>query len=232
MISFSGRHYPKSIILQCVRWYVAYALSYRNIEEMMAERGIHVDHATLNRWVLNYAPLLEQKARTYKKKVDRSWRMDETYIKIKGKWRYLYRAVDKYGATIEFMVTKRRDRGAAKAFFRKAFRQNRIPLSITIDKSGANNAALEDFNTVGILTGTRKFKVRQEKYLNNIIEQDHRHIKRITTPMGGFRTMYTAARTLAGIELMHMIKKNQLQFTKYIDQDLTPAEQFYRLATV
>ena len=156
---------------------------------MMAERGIHVDHATLNRWVLNYAPLLEQKARAYKKKVDRSWRMDETYIKIKGKWRYLYRAVDKYGATIEFMVTRRRDRGAAKNFFRKAFRQNRIPLTITIDKSGANNAALEDFNTVGILTGTRKFKVRQEKYLNNIIEQDHRHIKRITTPMGGFRTM-------------------------------------------
>ena len=232
MISFSGRHYPMSIILQAVRWYVAYALSYRNIEEMMKERGFEIDHATLNRWVLQYAPLLEQKSRKYKRPVYGSWRMDETYIKIKGNWRYLYRAVDKFGNTVEFMLSKKRDAAAAKTFFRKAFRHNRMPHRINIDKSGANKAALEHFNKPGFITGERNFDLLQVKYLNNIVEQDHRHIKRITTPMGCFRKMHTAARTIAGIELMNMIKKNQLNFTKHIDQNLTPAEQFYRLATV
>ena len=232
MISFSGRHYPRFIILQCVRWYVSYALSYRNIEEMMKERGFDIDHATLNRWVLHYAPLLEEKSRKYKRTVHRSWRMDETYIKIKGKWRYLYRAVDKFGKTIEFMISKRRDSNAAKAFFRKAFRCNRLPYRINIDKSGANKAALEHFNKPNPLTGKKRFELSQSKYLNNIVEQDHRHIKRITTPMGCFRKLHTAARTIAGIELMNMIKKKQLKFTKHIDQNLTPAQQFYRLATI
>ncbi|MEE3322318.1 MAG: IS6 family transposase [Pseudomonadota bacterium] len=232
MISFSSRHYPKFIILQCVRWYVAYALSYRNIEEMMAERGFEIDHATLNRWVLHYTPLLAKKAQKYKRPIHRSWRMDETYIKIKGKWYYLYRAVDKYGATVEFMVSKRRNKAAARAFFRKAFLSNRRPLRINIDKSGANMAALESFNKPGWLTGKKPFLIGPVKYLNNVVEQDHRHIKRITNPMGCFRKMHTASRTLAGIELMNMIKKKQLKFTKYRDQNLSPAEQFYRLATV
>ncbi len=158
--------------------------------------------------------------------------MDETYIKIKGEWHYLYRAVDKYGATVEFMVSKRRDKAAAKAFFRKAFLSYRRPLRINIDKSGANMAALESLNTPGWLTGKKPFLIRQVKYLNNVVEQDHRHIKRITNPMRCFRKMHTASRALAGIELMNMIKKKQLKFTKYIDQNLSPAEQFYRLATV
>jgi transposase-like protein len=105
MISFAGRHYPVSIILQCVRWYVSYALSYRNIEEMMHERGFEVDHATLNRWVLHFSPLLEQKSRKYKRPVHRSWRMDETYIKVGGQWKYLYRPVDKAGHTVDFLLT-------------------------------------------------------------------------------------------------------------------------------
>jgi putative transposase len=196
MISFSGRHYPKSIILQAVRWYVSYALSYRNIEEMMKERGIMVDHATLNRWVLYFAPLLEQASRKYKRPVHRSWRMDETYIKIKGKWRYLYRAVDKYGATVDFMVTKKRDVSAAKAFFRKALKGSRMPYRVNIDKSGANKAALEHFNKPGWLTGKKNFILSQAKYLNNIVEQDHRHIKRITTPMGCFRKMQVLSQSL------------------------------------
>ncbi len=147
--------------------------------------------------------------------------MDETYIKIKGKWRYLYRAVDKYGATVEFMVSKKRDRAAAKAFFRKAFRHNRIPYRINVDKSGSNKAALDHFNKPGRITGKRKFTISQSKYLNNIVEQDHRHIKRTTTPMGGFRKMHTASRTLAGIELMNMIKKKQLNLTEHTNQNLT-----------
>jgi len=209
-----------------------YALSYRNIEEMMKERGFEIDHATLNRWALHYAPLLEQKSRKHKLPVHRSWRMDETYIKIKGKWRYLYRAIDKFGKTIEFMMTRKRDKAAAKAFFRKAFRHNRLLYRINIDKSGANKAALDHFNKPGLITGKRNFKVSLAKYLNNIVEQDHRHIKRIASPMGGFRKLHTAARTIAGIELMNMIKKNQLNFTKHIGQNLMLAQQFYRLATI
>ena len=232
MISFSGRHYPSFIILQCVRWYVSYALSYRNIEEIMKERGFEIDHATLNRWVLHFAPLLEQRSRKYKRPVHRSWRMDETYIKIKGEWRYLYRAVDKYGKTVEFMVSKKRDSTAAKAFFRKAFRHNRLPYRINIDKSGANKAALDHFNKPVFLTGKRKFIISQAKYLNNIVEQDHRHIKRITRPIGCFRKMHTAARTIAGIELMNMIKKKQLNFIKHSDQNLSAPQQFYRLASI
>jgi putative transposase len=231
MISFFGRHYPPYIILQCVRWYVSYALSYRNIEEMMKERGFGVDHATLNRWVLHFAPLLEKQARKHKRPVHGSWRMDETYIKIKGNWRYLYRCVDKYGKTVDFMLTRKRDTVAAKNFFRKAMLNNGVPHRVNIDKSGANKAALKHYAT-NSFTAEQRFELLQVKYLNNIVEQDHRHIKRITRPMGGFRKMHTAARTIAGIELMNMIKKKQLNFTRYIDQNLTPAEQFYRLASV
>jgi putative transposase len=110
--------------------------------------------------------------------------MDETYIKIKGKWHYLYRAVDKHGATVEFMVSKRRYKAAAKAFFRKAFLSNRRPLRINIDKSGSNKAALDSFNKPGWLTGKRPFVVRRVKNLNNVPEQGHRRIKRIINPMG------------------------------------------------
>ena len=120
MISFKGAHFPQEVILVCVRWYVAYPLSYRNIEEMMAERGVVVDHSTLNRWVIRFAPLLEQEFRARKRLIGSSWRMDETYIKVKGEWKYLYRAVDKEGNTVDFLLTARRDRKAALRFFNKA----------------------------------------------------------------------------------------------------------------
>jgi len=161
MLSFSGRHYPSFIILQCVRWYVSYALSYRNIEEMMKERGFKIDHATINRWVLEYAPLLEEKSRKYKKQVHSSWRMDETYIKVKGRWRYLYRAVDKYGKTVDFMLRARRDKSAALKFFRKAMLQNIKPKKVNIDKSGSNKAALDRLNKPSFLTGKIYMIVRQ-----------------------------------------------------------------------
>ena len=117
MISFKGAHFPQEVILVCVRWYVAYPLSYRDIEEMMAERGVVVDHSTLNRWVIRFAPLLEQEFRARKRLIGSSWRMDETYIKVKGEWKYLYRAVDKEGNTVDFLLTARRDRKAALRFF-------------------------------------------------------------------------------------------------------------------
>jgi putative transposase len=183
---------------------------------------VEVDHSTLNRWVLKYVPLLEKQFRARKRPVGSSWRMDETYVKIKGVWKYLYRAVDKAGATVDFLLTAKRDRKAALRFLCKAIRYNGTPAKITIDKSGANTAAIESHNTetkAGI-------EMRQIKYLNNIVEQDHRAIKRQTRPMLGFKSFWSAAVTLAGIEIMHMIRKGQLMLTG----GLCPAQQFYSLA--
>jgi putative transposase len=225
MISFKGAHFPPDIILTCVRWYVAYPLSYRQVEELMEERGVPIDHATIQRWVVKYSPQLEEAFRRRKRPVRGSWRMDETYIKVKGQWRYLYRAVDKTGQTIDFLLTEERDEQAAKRFLTKAIRRHGVPEKITIDGSAANEAAITHYNEEH---GT-SIEIRQIKYLNNIIEQDHRGVKRITRPMLGFKSFEAAQCTLAGIELMHMVKKGQLVGEEGVE-GLTPAEQFYALA--
>ena len=222
MIEFKGSHFERDVVLWGVRWYVAYPISYRQLEEMMRERGVEVDHATLNRWVIKYVPMLEKEFRARKHPVGSSWRMDETYVKVKGAWKYLYRAVDKSGATVDFLLTAKRDRKAASRFLRKAIEYGDTPKKITIDKSGANTAAIESHNSetdAGI-------EMRQVKYLNNIVEQDHRAIKRQTRPMLGFKSFRSAAATLAGIELMHMIRKGQLRTRG----TLCPVTQFYSLA--
>src|SRR5712671_6468267 len=147
MINFKGSQFEKEIILWGVRWYVAYPISYRQLEEMMGERGVAVDHSTLNRWVIKYAPEIEKHFRRRQRPVGQSWRMDETYVKIKGKSAYLYRAVDKDGLTIDFLLTPNRDRDAAETFLHKAIRTQGLPEKITIDKSGANTAAITHYNT-------------------------------------------------------------------------------------
>jgi len=163
-------HYPLEVILLCVRWYVAYSLSLRNLEEMMAERDIGVDHSTVHRWVIKLVPLFEKTFRNHKRPVGKSWRVDETYIKVKGSWKYLYRAVDKTGNTIDFLFRAKRDKAAARRFFEKAIGQNGSPETVTIDKSGSSLAALHAVNAEREMP----IKVRQIKYLNNIVEQDHR----------------------------------------------------------
>jgi len=212
------------MILQSVRWYLAYSLSYRDIEELMAERGFSVDHSTINRWVLNYSPQLDAAFRRKKKRVGKRWRMDETYIKVKGQWKYYYRAVDKQGQTIDFLLTATRDSKAALRFLKKAIGQNGKPSLINIDKSGANKAGLKQLNR----GQNTRIKIRQCKYLNNIIEQDHRRIKRLTRPMLGFKNLYAAQRTLAGMEMMAMIKKGQMKTSE--GNKTSPAEMFYALA--
>ena len=224
MIDFKGHRFEKNIILLCVRWYLAYPLSYRNLEEMMEERGVRIDHTNIYRWVRKFTPQLEAKFRKGKKRpVGNSWRMDETYIKIKGQWKYLYRAVDKAGQTIDFLLTARRDKKAALRFFKKAVRQHGLPDKVTIDKSGANTAAIKALKEE---TG-QEIEIRQIKYLNNLVEQDHRSIKRIVKPMMGFKFFPSARVTLQGIELMHMIKKSQMISSD--GQALSAAEQFYSL---
>ena len=221
--AFKRLHYPIDVIAQCVRWYLAYALSLRDLEEMMAERGILVDHSTLYRWIIRLTPLINKAFRRYKRAVGARWRMDETYIKVKGQWKYLYRAVDSSGQTIDFLLTAKRDAAAALRFFRKAIRQHGEPEVVTIDKSGANTAALAALNA-----GKSKddaITVRQQKYLNNLVEQDHRNIKRRIRPMLGFKSFRRAQGVLAGIEVVAMIGKGQYQHPE--GDGLSPAEQFY-----
>ena len=169
MLNFSGRHYPSEIILQCVRWYVSYGISYRDLEEMMSERGIDMDHATLNRWVLKYAPEIEKKSRRYKRQVHGSWRLDETYIKVKGAWKYLYRAVDKFGKTVDFLLTARRNKAAALRFLRKALKGHEHPHRVVIDGSAANKAAMDQLNEPDNSDSKTPVDILQVKYLNNIV---------------------------------------------------------------
>src|SRR5438128_5471882 len=194
------------------------------MEELMEERRVSVDHAIINRWVLKYSPPLEAAFHRRKRQVWLSWRMDETYIKVKGQWYYLYRAVDKHGQTIDFLLTEHRDTEAALRFLKKAIRRNGLPETITIDGSDANEAAIKRYNEEH---GTA-IAIRQVKYLNNVVEQDHRAVKRVTRPMLGFKSFAAAQDTLVGVELMHMIKKRQLVVEEG-EEGLTAAELFYSL---
>lgn len=228
MICFKYHRFPKDIMLMAVRWKLAYALSYRDIEEMMAERSVSVDHSTIQRWVTKYAPLLEQALRKHKKKTGNSWRFDETYIKVNGEWVYLYRAVDKDGNTIDFILSKKRDRKSVLRFLKKAIDSSGLPEKITIDKSGANTAACKRLNLLLFLVGLYEhfIEVRRTKYLNNMVEQDHRFIKKITKYMRGFKSFESAKATISGIELHHMLRKRQMR-----DAKSQPAwKQFYDLA--
>jgi putative transposase len=216
-------HYPLEVMLTCVRWYVAYPLSLRHLEEMMAERGIAVDHSTVHRWAIKLLPALEKAFRQCKRAVGKSWRMDETYVKVRGEWKYLYRAVDKEGNTVDFLMRARRNKAAAQRYFEKSIQQNGAPETVTIDKSGANLAALHAVNA----ERDTAIKIRQVKYLNNVVEQDHRAIKRIIRPMLGFKDFRCARVILSGIEIMHMIAKGQIIHTGKIKP--SAACQFYSL---
>ena len=224
MLATKGMRFPIDVILVCIRWYAAYPLSYRHLEEMMQERGVFVDHSSINRWAIRFLPLLEKVFRKHKRPVGGSWRMDETYIKVKGVWKYLYRAVDKEGKTVDFLLTAQRDKAAAVRFFDKAMKASGVPEKVTLDKSSANKAAMDEINA----RGEMPIIVRQIKYLNNIVEQDHRSIKRVTKPMLNFKSFRAAKNVLAGIELMHMIRKGQLLLEGGIK--LSFADQFYVLS--
>ena len=205
---FKGHSFPKEIILQAVYFKLRFSLSYRDVEELLSIRGVTVDHATVQRWVYKFTPLIEVAFRKRKKIVTGSWRMDETYIKVKGEWMFLYRAVDKAGKTVDFLLTKRRNKFAAHKFLLKAISNNGCPKVINIDKSGANREAIRTYNKRCL----KRIRIRQCKYLNNRVEGDHRFIKWRTQSMLGFKSFKSASRTLSGIETVRMIKKEQLYF--------------------
>ncbi len=230
---FKGRHFDRSVILLCIRWYLAYNLSLRNLEEMMAERGISVDHATVHRWVVCYSPELLERFNLRKRSVSRRWHVDETYIKVRGQWKHLYRAIDSNGDTVEFWFSERRNLTAAKRFLRKAFRRHGRPDRIVIDGSQTNKEAILSCDAEGRLQDRSRrrlkpIRIRQSQYLNNRIEQDHRAVKRRVRSMLGFKSADSARVIIGGIELIHMLRKQQAKYA--CNQQLSLAEQFHLLA--
>jgi transposase, IS6 family len=208
---FKWRHFQPEIILCGVRWYLRYSLSYRDVEELILERGLHVDHTTVFRWVQRYAPELDKRCRPHLRATNDSYRVDETYIKIKKHWYYLYRAVDSTGATLDFMLSATRDADAAERFFRQVLQAShtRMPRVITVDKHAAYPLAFEALQHDGTLPET--CLLRQCKYLNNTVEQDHRFVKHRVNPGLGFGAFHTAQRTIQGYEAMHRLRKGQLE---------------------
>jgi transposase, IS6 family len=208
---FKGRQFTVEIILWAVRWYLQFPISYRDLERMFSDRGIQVDHTTLFRWIQAYAPELDKRIRPHLRMTNGSWRVDETHIRVKGEWVYLYRAVDPAGQTIDFLLSPKRDAAATRRFFRKALKQPHTvtPRTITVDKNAAYPIAMKTMKRDAELW--RFAKLRQVKFLNNIVEQDHRRIKRLVRPGLGFKSLMTATRTIAGYEAMAMIRKAQVE---------------------
>jgi len=209
---FKYRHFDRQIIVLDVRWYVSYKLSYRDLVEMMAERGVELSHTTVLRWVQHFMPEFEKRWMRFARPVGKSWRVDETYIRIRGRWHYLYRAVDKRGRTVDFRLSEHRDIDAARAFFRKALATAGAPMRVTLDGHWPSQRALFLLRRENRIW--RRVKVRTCAYLNNIVEQDHRAIKARAGPMLGFKTFANAARTIAGIELIHRIRKGQFMLLR------------------
>jgi transposase-like protein len=230
---FKGRHFDRSVILLCVRWYLAYNLSLRNLEEMMAERGISVDHATIHRWVVRYSPELLKRFTARKRMVTGKWHVDKTYIKVRGRWTYLYRAIDSNGDTVEFWFSERRNLTAAKRFLRKALKRHGRPDRIVIDGSPTNREAILLCDAESRLQDRSRcrlkpIRIRQSRYLNNRIEQDHRAIKRRIRPMLGLQSAASARVIIGGIEMVHMMRKQQAKYACNPQPSL--AEQFDLLA--
>lgn len=218
MNDFKWRHFRGEVILWAVRWYCKYGISYRDLEEMLDERGVDVGHTTLYRWVQHYAPLMDKRLRWYWRRpsISRSWRVDETYVKVKGEWVYLYRAVDKSGDTIDFYLSQTRNTKAAKRFLGKALhglKDWEKPLKINTDRAPTYGPAIAALKAEGKCPQDTIH--RQVKYLNNVVEADHGKLKRLIKPTLGFKSMKTAYATLKGFEVMHALRKGQAALWQY-----------------
>jgi transposase-like protein len=210
---FKGRHFEREIIILCIRWYLRYKLSSRDLVEIMAERGLAVSHTTILRWVQRFVPEFEKRWNRYAGQTGSAWRVDETCVKIRGQWVYLYRAVDREGKTVDFQLSPRRNVAAAKAFLRKMLNaQAAAPTSITLDGYAASHRAVRELAAENPML--EKTELRSSKYLNNMVEQDHRNVKLRIATMLGFKRFKCAAVTIAGIELLHRIRKGQFSMER------------------
>ena len=218
---FKGRHFDGRIIL-CVSWYTSFKLSLRDLVIMMADRGITLTHTTILRWVQHYLPEFEKRWSRYARLVGGSWRMDETYIKVRGSWAYLYRAVDKAGRTVDFLLSRNRDVNAAKTFLRNALKAPRKPAKITQDASAASYRAVPKMKKTSEPPG--RVKVRSSQSLNNLVGQDRRRVNQRIGPMLGLKRFDHAAVILSGIELDREIKKGQFKTGRFRNRKSTMSE--------
>jgi transposase, IS6 family len=209
MSAFKWRQFAGEVILWAVWWYCRYGISYRELEEMLGKRGVAVDHTTLYRWVQRYAPELDKRSAWYRSRLSFSWRVDETYVRVKGRWKYLYRAIDKDGATLDFYLADRRNTNAAKRFLGAALRRSRgwVPQVINTDRNPAYGEAIAELKSDGAIPP--ELKHRQAKYLNNRLESDHGKRKCLIRPTLGFQSMRTARATITGFKVMRMFAKGQ-----------------------
>ena len=211
MSEFKCRHFEGEIILWAVRWYCRYGISYRDLEQMMGERNVSVDHCTIYRWVQKYAPEIEKRLRwQWRRPHSRSWRVDETYVKVRGQWTYLYRAVDKHGNTIDFYLSPTRNAKAAKRFLGKTLNSLKDwekPEVINTDKAPTYGIAISELKAEGRCS--EKTVHRQVKYMNNVVEADHGKLKQLIRPVRGFKTLKTAYATIRGFEVMRALRTGQ-----------------------
>ena len=211
MNDFKGRHFRGEIVLWAVRWYCRYAVSYRDLEAMMTERGVAVDHSTIFRWVQRFAPEMEKRLRwQWCRPGSGGWRIDETYVRVRGRWAYLYRAVDKFGDTIDFYLSATRNTKVAKRFLGKAlkgWKDWELPEVLNTDKAPTYAAAIAELKAEGRCP--KETRHRQVKYLNNVVEADHGKLEQLIRPVRGFKTMKTAYATIKGFEVMRAVRKGQ-----------------------
>src|ERR1700688_4447290 len=214
---FKWRQTDPALILCAVRWYLRYSLSLRDVEELLEERGLEADHTTVWCWVQRYSPELEQRLRRYLRPTNKSWRADETYVRVNGRWCYLYRAIDSTGATIDFLLSVLRDADTAKRLFHKALSHlsHPQPRVINTDLAPIYRSAIRELKKDGTLR--RRCRHRPVQYLHHMLEQDHRAIKRRVNAKQGFRELHAAKRTIQGYEAMNMMRKGQVRWVSGTD---------------
>jgi transposase-like protein len=221
--AFAGFRFPPDVIVLAVRWYLRFGLSYRDVEELLAERGVEVDHVTLYRWVQRFAPLLAETARPCRHRVGDRWWADETYVKIAGQWRYIYRAIDQFGQVIDVFVSTRRDTAAARRFFERAIGSTKVtPSEVVTDRAAVYPRVLDELAPAAWH--------RTEQYANNRIEADHGQLKRRLRPMRGIKTDASAKVVIAGHAFVQNLRRGHYELAVDAPVNLRVAVAFDELA--
>ena len=220
--AFAGFRFPAEVITVAVRWYLRYGLSYRDVEELLAERGVEVDHVTVYRWVQRFTPLFADAARPLRHATGDRWFVDETYVKVAGQWRYLYRAVDQYGQVIDVLLSEQRDSAAARRFFARALEQGPAPVEVTTDQAGPYLRVIDELiPTAAHVT---------EQYANNPVEADHGRLKAWLRPMRGLKRVRSTARIAAGHAFVQNLRRGHYELATDTAPPLRLATAFTELA--
>ena len=220
--AFAGFRFPAEVITVVVRWYLCYGLSYRDVEELLAERGVEVDHVTVYRWVQRFTPLFADAARPCRHATGGRWFVDETYVKVAGRWRYLYRAVDQYGQVIDVLLSEHRDTAAARRLFTRALRLGPAPVEVTTDEAGPYLRVLDELHPAAAHT--------TERYSNNRIEADHGRLKARLRPMRGLKRFQSAERIAAGHAFVQNLRRGHYELATEVPAPLRLATAFTELA--